>query len=69
MDHLQKNWSKKQKHTVICDKIFDKLAADSRRNLARPTWPDWSYHRFAIELFTKRKLLVSISLTYWLKTV
>jgi hypothetical protein len=31
MDHLQKNWSKKQKHTVICDKIYDELAADKRR--------------------------------------
>jgi len=31
MDHLQKSWSKKQQHTVIRDKIFDKLAADKRR--------------------------------------
>ena len=51
VDHLQKSWSKKQRRTVIGDKIFDKLAADqtsllattrqanadSRRLLARPT--------------------------------
>jgi len=30
-DHLPKSWSKKQQHTVICNKIFDKLAADKRR--------------------------------------
>jgi len=29
-DHIQKSWSKKQQRTVICNKIFDKLAADKR---------------------------------------